>query len=373
MKRTFALLAFCALLMLCVMPPASADQMGWSSSVSPDFAFNGDEVELTVTGVPNQFAFVKVRLGNETVDDLLIVLDEMGRGEQNWTVPILAETGTYQFIVVSGGLNVTVCSLSVIYDDVTYLTHLVGEMQERNDQLEKMVLGNAKQTDGVQGQLFWIWLAGTIGVAGFIGMAFLTFMFYAPAGMFLIRTRAHDRRNRGRSDFYKGLFDPDVDGLMTHARPTLLKDMEPYRVDDETPEADAVDEKMEIMDKKDEGPSALRRLRDRMAEGRMHRGEARAAREIEEARRKIAEYEAAVPKREAEPPEKAPAVDPDADKLVEDAVTIPDDETPEEAPAEAVEEPRPKKRTSAASGTAKKRTAPRKKPEAVKKPEGVSE
>ena len=221
MKRLLIVAALCALLILCVVPNTQAGS-GWSSSVSPSFAFNGDSVTLTVTGIPGNFAFIKIRLGNETMDDRLVFLDDMGKGSVNWSVPILAQTGTYTFLVVANGVNVTSATVSIVFDDVTYLRWRVENVEKRNDQLSEMVGNVQDENDQTQGMIFPIWLACTIGVAATVFNVFVLFLFYLPA----FKQRMDDWRFKdglkGRmSTFYKTYIDPAPDGWMYRAVPTL--------------------------------------------------------------------------------------------------------------------------------------------------------
>lgn len=213
-----------ALLCLNVVPNAEGAG-GWSSSVSPSFAFNGDNVTLTVTGIPGNFAFIKIMLVNETLDTQLVYLDEMGHGSTVWNVPILAQTGTYRFVVVANGVNVTEASVSIIFDDVTYLRWRVDNVEQDNEQLREIVQSTVSELNDIKGRIFWMWVAASITVAFAVCCGFVTILYYLPVVKIKMdeESRLNDMRGK-MARTLKGVFDPDAPGLMLRAWPTMFEE-----------------------------------------------------------------------------------------------------------------------------------------------------
>lgn len=214
-------LGLAALLLMNVVPNTEAAG-GWSSSVSPSFAFNGDNVTLTVTGIPGNFAFIKILLGNETLDTQLVYLDDMGKGSVVWNVPILASTGTYRFIVVSNGVNVTEASVSIIFDDVTYLRWRVDNVEKDNAQLREIVKSTVTELNDIKGRIFWMWAAASVTCGFAVMFAIITVLYYIDE----LKAKAERWKRldgvKGKaSRFYKTYFDPELDGWMVHTIPTL--------------------------------------------------------------------------------------------------------------------------------------------------------
>lgn len=206
---------------------------GWSSSVSPSFAFNGDNVTMKVTGIPGNFAFIKIMLGNETLDTQLVYLDDMGHGSVVWNVPILASTGTYRFIVVSNGVNVTDASVSIVFDDVTYLRWRVDNVEHDNEQLRQIVQRAIIELEDIKGRIFWMWATASIACAFAVMFAIITVLYYLP--VVKIKMDEGSRKNglRGKAArTFKAVFDPDAPGLMLRAWPTLFAERERERKKD---------------------------------------------------------------------------------------------------------------------------------------------
>lgn len=384
MKRICIIVALCAMLLLiCVLPDSSADEAGWSAKASPDFVFNGDVVELTVTGVPHQYAFVKVMLGNETLDDLLLILNDMGMAKQNWTVPILADTGTYTFLVVSGGFNVTSASVSVVFDDVTYLAYQVKLLQEQNDKLQDMVLANSKETQDVQERLFWIWAASTMVMACGVVCIFITYLYYTDEMRRKMENWKYKDGLKGRmSRFYKTFIDPDMDGLMVRPWPTLFAErrreknkldggkVQPvvimpdagspggfreYRldVDDRSVVDDEPEAENDVDAPKEKRTPAIVLWVRGIGDRRTKRKASRKAKELDDMKMKIRAMEGDVAPKVTTP------------EAVEDVKVA----TPPEPPTEAVEAPTPPKKVRTPTAAPKKRSAPRKKAERPKEAE----
>jgi hypothetical protein len=187
-------------------------------------------VTLTVTGVPGNFAFIKVMLVNETLDTQLVYLDEMGHGSVVWNVPMLAETGTYRFIVVSNGINVTEASVSIVFDDVTYLRWRVDQVEQDNEQLRTIIQNTLKAVGDLNEWRFWIWAAVVVCVGFTVCFALITIFYYLP--VLKIKTDEYSRMNglKGKmARTLKAVFDPDASGLMLRAWPTMFAERERER------------------------------------------------------------------------------------------------------------------------------------------------
>lgn len=214
-------LGLAALLLMNVVPNTEAAG-GWSSSVSPSFAFNGDNVTLTVTGIPGNFAFIKILLGNETLDTQLVYLDDMGKGSVIWNVPILASTGTYRFIVVSNGVNVTEASVSIIFDENTFNAWVNERQAEEIERLNEMLDAVLKKLNDVDKRIFWMWAAASVTCGFAVMFAIITVLYYIDE----LKAKAERWKRldgvKGKaSRFYKTYFDPELDGWMVHTIPTL--------------------------------------------------------------------------------------------------------------------------------------------------------
>lgn len=200
---------------------------GWSSSISPSFAFNGDNVTMKVTGIPGNFAFIKIMLGNETLDTQLVYLDDMGHGSVVWNVPILAETGTYRFIVVSNGLNVTDASVSIVFDDVTYLRWKVDNVEDDNAQLREIVKRTVVELNDINGRIFWMWAAASITMAFAVCCGFVTVLYYTDEMKAKAQRWKRLEGVKGKaSRAYFTYIDPALDGWMVHTIPTLATEAE---------------------------------------------------------------------------------------------------------------------------------------------------
>ena len=217
--------------LLCVSGAPDAEAMnGWSCSVSPSFAFNGDNVTLTVTGIPGNYAFIKIILVNETLDTQLVYLDDMGHGSVVWNVPMLAETGTYRFIVVSNGVNVTEASVSIIFDDVTYLRWRVDNVEHDNAQLREIVHSTVTELNDIKDRIFWMWAAASVACGFTVCFAIITLLYYTDEMKAKMRRWKHLEGIKGKaSKTYFAYLDPPLDGWMVHTIPTLAAEAERVR------------------------------------------------------------------------------------------------------------------------------------------------
>jgi hypothetical protein len=130
----------------------------WSARVSPDFAFNGDNITIDVSGIRYEYAQIIIELGGVYVTDFMLRLDPNGIGNATWEIPITTPSGDYTARVVSNGVNVTTVKFQVIFDKVTYLAWQVEKLQVRVEQQNKMLInygGEVARVKELQ-QQYWI-------------------------------------------------------------------------------------------------------------------------------------------------------------------------------------------------------------------------
>jgi len=258
-------LAFLLVLMLVpFIPSGEAVENGWGVTVAPNFAFNGDTVEIKVTGIPTQYAFVRVQLNNMTVSDGLIVLNEMGTGSMNYTLPMLAETGTYVIVVVNNGVNVTSTTLSVVFDDVTYLRFLLSQVQEEQDRQSTSLALIGQLAQGVKDRLDWIFYAALIGaVLGSWGW-FLMHYKFQPWNDWKLMTenRKAGWRTKLQTTFYM-IRNPPAEGLMTLTLPEMNKKIEQAKQMIKAEHGGRIPKETELWIEDKESAEGFRRIRCR--------------------------------------------------------------------------------------------------------------
>ena len=400
MRKSWAVLLTLGLVaLLCLnCVPNSEAAGGWSSSISPSFAFNGDNVTLTVTGVPGNFAFIKIMLVNETLDTQLVYLDDMGHGSVVWKVPMLAETGTYRFIVVSNGVNVTSASVSIVFDDVTYLRWRVDNVEDDNEQLREIVKRTVIELNDIQGRIFWMWAAASVTCGFAVCFGLITFLYYTDEMKAKAqRWKRLDGVKGKASRAYFTYIDPALDGWMVHTIPTLATEADRVKKRNGKPKVEPtvivpdsndprgyrthpVDVLEEPVELELPGPKELPDDELKVKKGGKMKNIIRKLRnfrvrspkketpivveDISVMETRLAEMEEAerrsrTPERSEQPPSPSPAVGTTPEKP-QDAVP---DVIEEEVPTEAVEAPKPRKRASPKAKTTKPRA---KKAESVK-------
>jgi hypothetical protein len=147
----------------------------------------------------------------------------MGHGSVVWNVPMLAQTGTYRFLVISNGINVTEASVSIVFDDVTYLRWRVDNVEQDNSQLREIVKRTVIELNDINGRIFWMWAAASITCGFAVCFGLITILYYQDEMVRKAKERVHRRNKEGKkNDLLLALTDPHIDGLLIRPCPTVL-------------------------------------------------------------------------------------------------------------------------------------------------------
>ena len=226
MKRSLflkiSLAMFLALLLLPSAAPGCEAAGGWSVSVQPGFGFNGDTMTIHVTGIPTQYAYVRIELNNRSIGDGVVSLDSMGKGSYNWTVPIQAETGIYKVTIINNGFNVTNATFSIVFDENTYLRYLIDEVIDEQDRQRTSLGMIGELAQDVKDRLGWILMACVIAATFCVwdtGLMYLKFRDWLDWKL-VNRERINGLMGKTQMTFYR-LRRPPAEGLMSVEIPEM--------------------------------------------------------------------------------------------------------------------------------------------------------
>ncbi len=168
LRKCLILMILVAVLVPLFAASASGAQ-GWVVQVTPRYIFNGENVTVSVTGVPNSFAFVQLATneiddeGNvtlNTIDDVFLQLDDLGNLNMNFTVPIDAQGGIYSVHVVYNGREVANATFEVVYDHILYLYFVDAENKAEIDRLRGMLGEYGRTTQLLLDREWQVWVMG---------------------------------------------------------------------------------------------------------------------------------------------------------------------------------------------------------------------
>ncbi|MDD3092135.1 MAG: hypothetical protein PHG80_10965 [Methanoregulaceae archaeon] len=168
LRKCLILMLLVAVLVPLFAGSASGAQ-GWVVQATPRYIFNGENVTVTVTGVPNSYAFVQLATngtddyGNvtlKTIDDKFLQLDDLGVLNTNFTVPIDAQSGIYSVHVVYNGREVANCTFEVVYDHILYLYFVDAENEAEIDRLRGMLGEYGRTTQLLLDREWQVWVMG---------------------------------------------------------------------------------------------------------------------------------------------------------------------------------------------------------------------
>ena len=192
---------------------ASADDALWRVSVKEDLVFNGDNVTITVAGMPSSYALLEMvgPDGNVTYDRF-VSIGRGGMATVNLTLPYDLLGGTYTFRLVLGEEVVASCKKEIVYDEILALRNEIEEMRgevDRNDALTSQFAQVAKEEAELRGMVVAIagWSVGLMVL--FCGVVFYVCL---PA----IHERYDKMKREDLTGINRAMF------ALTHRRPGAL-------------------------------------------------------------------------------------------------------------------------------------------------------
>ncbi len=180
MLRKILLALAVALLVVPLASGGASGAEGWVIQVAPRYVFNGENVSVTLTGIPNAYAFIQLAtnetdaFGNVTldvIDDRFLQLDDLGVVTANFTIPIDAQSGWYSVHAVYSGREVSNASFEVIYDKNLHNQYLIDELMGDLDRTNRMLAeyGRTTQTLLEREWQMWVLAPTAMGLVVLIG------------------------------------------------------------------------------------------------------------------------------------------------------------------------------------------------------------
>lgn len=154
----------------------------WTVTVSPNFAFSGDNITIGVTGYPQQFVIVEIwnSTGGMMLDTSLFT-DDIGRGFVEYPLPYDMPSGTYTISIIMTGIFVANTTIDVVFDDMVYMEHQMDELIKENAKLNERVVIYTReviQTQSELEQLTWLFYSELILMGALIVFIFAVFKKY---------------------------------------------------------------------------------------------------------------------------------------------------------------------------------------------------
>jgi len=144
-------------LLFCITSISGGTQaIEWSVETLPEFVFIGDEVDVAISGLPATVCIFEMYYEGTPFLGKMVTTDKVGVARFNISIPIDADPGLYDMIVVTNGENVTSGQLEVLFDEMIYQQYLIDKLRrdldyqsERNDLLADTVLEMREKNDFV--------------------------------------------------------------------------------------------------------------------------------------------------------------------------------------------------------------------------------
>jgi hypothetical protein len=127
------------------IPSVKADQSGWEITADPAFAFIGENITFSVTGLANVYFLFFIEDSNQTrLKDAFVGTNDQGVGTINFTVPMTWQSGIYIATVQIEQLNLTQCQFEVVYDELLYQKFLINKLIIQVNLLHNQTLANGR-------------------------------------------------------------------------------------------------------------------------------------------------------------------------------------------------------------------------------------
>ncbi len=209
---TYGMVSVLMVILLLALPlcPAAQAKGGWTCTVTPSFAFIGDNVTIKITGVPEAIAFLRMLSPNGTkVDETTIMTDDVGQASYNYTVPVLLASGNYTIRLIYKGNVEVETSFQAIFDDVVYLTSIVNSLKDDINKQKEYVFQYSEMAIKAQNDFNNMLVLFCFSVGSVIIISFTWFRTFKPW------TEWKVSRYRGASKLMGGvkfILNPPPDG-----------------------------------------------------------------------------------------------------------------------------------------------------------------